>query len=96
MPKLAAFPKAFMDALCLDGSMTLVRWVEMAAGLDIDGLEFYAGFLDLQNPNGWSLYRRIEKRMGWWSRCSAAHRISATRIPSSEEDRLSRRSAGSI
>jgi sugar phosphate isomerase/epimerase len=44
-PKLAAFPKCFMDQLCIDHSMTLVEWIELAAALGVDGLEFYSGFL---------------------------------------------------
>ena len=28
MPKLAAFPKAWMDPLCIDGSMTVREWIE--------------------------------------------------------------------
>jgi sugar phosphate isomerase/epimerase len=59
MPRLAAFPKAWMDGLCVDGSLTLEGWIEMAATLDLDGLEFYAGFLDLKEPSSWSRYRRI-------------------------------------
>lgn len=47
MPKLAAFPKAYMDALCVDGTMRLREWVELAATLEVDGLEFYSGFLEL-------------------------------------------------
>ena len=50
MPQLAAFPKAWMDALCVDGSMTIREWIELAATLKVDGLEFYAGFLELKNP----------------------------------------------
>jgi sugar phosphate isomerase/epimerase len=46
MPKLAAFPKAYLDPLCVDGSMTLAEWIELASTLDIDGLEFYAGMLE--------------------------------------------------
>ncbi|MEM9658372.1 MAG: sugar phosphate isomerase/epimerase family protein [Planctomycetota bacterium] len=53
MPKLAAFPKAWMDALCVDGSMSLAEWIDLAATLNVDGLEFYSGFLDLQDPAGW-------------------------------------------
>ena len=30
MPKLAAFPKAFMTQLCRTGEMTLADWVELA------------------------------------------------------------------
>ena len=46
MVKLAAFPKCFMDALCVDHSMTIFEWIEMASTLDVDGLEFYSGFVD--------------------------------------------------
>ena len=45
MPRLAAFPKAFMQALCKDGSMKLSQWIDLASALDIDGLAWYAGFL---------------------------------------------------
>ena len=46
MPKLAAFPKAWMDPLCIDGSMTLTEWINLSGKLDVDGLEFYSDFLD--------------------------------------------------
>ncbi|MGB6690000.1 MAG: sugar phosphate isomerase/epimerase family protein [Terracidiphilus sp.] len=46
MPKLAAFPKCYMDQLCVDRSMTLFEWIELAATLGVDGLEFYSGFLE--------------------------------------------------
>jgi sugar phosphate isomerase/epimerase len=50
MPHLAVFPKAYMDQLCVTGTMTIGRWIEMASALDIDGLEFYSGFLELEHP----------------------------------------------
>jgi sugar phosphate isomerase/epimerase len=43
--KLAAFPKCFMDQLCVDHSMSIFEWIEMASTLDVDGLEFYSGFV---------------------------------------------------
>src|SRR5262245_41358868 len=46
MVKLAVFPKCFMDALCVDHSMTIFEWIEMASTLGVDGLEFYSGFVD--------------------------------------------------
>ena len=58
MPKLAAFPKAYMDPLVIDGSMKLGEWIDLAATLDIDGLEMYAGMLDLQTRDGWIAARR--------------------------------------
>ena len=58
MPKLAVFPKAWMDPLCVDGSMSLDEWIDLAATLPVDGLEFYAGFLDLRDETRWPEYRR--------------------------------------
>jgi sugar phosphate isomerase/epimerase len=57
MPKLAAFPKAFMQALCKDGTMKVKEWIDLAAKLDIDGLEWYAGFLEMSDKNNWPLFR---------------------------------------
>jgi sugar phosphate isomerase/epimerase len=44
-PRLAAFPKCFINELCVDRTMTLFDWIEMAATLGVAGLEFYSGFL---------------------------------------------------
>ena len=49
-PKLAAFPKCYMDQLCVDRTMTLFEWIELAATLGVDGLEFYSGFLEDDEP----------------------------------------------
>ncbi len=59
MPRLAAFPKAFMDALCVNGTMTLREWIEIGAELQLDGLEFYVRFLELQQPGGPEAARRM-------------------------------------
>ena len=45
-PKLAAFPKCFMDELCVHKTMTVFDWIELASTLGVDGLEFYSGFLE--------------------------------------------------
>ena len=45
-PKLAAFPKCFMDELCIHHTMTLAQWIDLAATLGVDGLEFGSAFLD--------------------------------------------------
>jgi sugar phosphate isomerase/epimerase len=34
-----------MDELCVHHSMTLPEWIELASTLEVDGLEFYSGFL---------------------------------------------------
>lgn len=63
MPKLAAFPKAFMQALCKDGSLSLNTWIDLACELNIDGLEWYAGFLEMQDRKNWAGFRsRVEDK----------------------------------
>ncbi len=64
MPKIAAFPKAFLDELCVTGEMTLRRWIEMAATLGVPGLEFYSGFLGLKDPSGRNEARRVAEDHG--------------------------------
>ncbi|HXB28662.1 MAG TPA: sugar phosphate isomerase/epimerase family protein [Puia sp.] len=59
MPELAAFPKAFMQALCKDGTMKISEWIELASKLDIDGLEWYAGFLEMSDEKNWPVFRRM-------------------------------------
>jgi len=34
-----------MDELCVHGTMTVFDWIELAATLGVEGLEFYSGFL---------------------------------------------------
>ena len=63
MPRLAAFPKAYIKPLCVDGSMRLSEWIEMACPLDIDGLEWYAGFLEMKSEKNWIVFRHeVEER----------------------------------
>jgi sugar phosphate isomerase/epimerase len=64
MPKLAAFPKAYMRPLCREGTMTLREWVELAAPLGLDGLEYYSGFLELADPARWPDARRTVESRG--------------------------------
>ena len=58
MPKLAAFPKAYMQALCKDGTMKVSEWISLAVRLDIDGLEWYAGFLEMAEEKNWPEFKR--------------------------------------
>jgi len=64
MPKLAAFPKAYMQALCKDGSMKVEEWIRLAAKLDIDGLEWYAGFLEMEDQTNWPKFRKMVEDTG--------------------------------
>ena len=63
MPKLAAFPKAYMNALCKDGTMKIAEWIELAGTLGVDGVEWYAGFLEMNDASRWPDFRRqVEDR----------------------------------
>ncbi len=44
-PRLAAFPKCYMDELCVHRTMLLAEWIDLASTLGVDGLEFYVGFV---------------------------------------------------
>jgi sugar phosphate isomerase/epimerase len=61
---LAAFPKCFLDALCVERTMTSAQWIDLAADhLPVDGLEMYAGFLPMDDPAALrSLHRHAEGR----------------------------------
>ena len=87
MPKLAAFPKAYMDQLCVDGTMTLREWIDLAATLDIDGLEFYTGLLDLQDRTRWAEARKATEDHGMTIPMLCAHPISRIPIRSSAQTR---------
>jgi len=50
MPKLSAFPKCYMDDLCVTKTMTLCAWIELAASLEVDGVEMYPGFFESFEP----------------------------------------------
>jgi len=58
MPQLAVFPKAFMQALCKDGTMKVCEWIDLAATLKVDGLEWYAGFLEMSEERNWPVFRK--------------------------------------
>jgi sugar phosphate isomerase/epimerase len=64
MPKLAAFPKAFMQALCKDGTMKASEWIELASKLDIDGLEWYSGMIEMNDAENWPRFRKEVEAKG--------------------------------
>src|SRR5688572_30909473 len=57
-PKLAAFPKAYMDPLTLSGEMKLSQWFDICAELKVDGTELYSGFLELKDSKQWPAVRK--------------------------------------
>ncbi|MCH2060313.1 MAG: sugar phosphate isomerase/epimerase [Verrucomicrobiales bacterium] len=64
MPRLAAFPKAYMHELCRNGQMTVLEWLDVAAGLEIEGVEWYAGFLENADKGNWVKFRRCARDRG--------------------------------
>ena len=63
MPKLAAFPKLYMQQLCKDGTYSLAEWIDAASELPVDGLEWYAGFLEMQDRANWEpLRQKVEAK----------------------------------
>jgi len=64
MPQLAVFPKAYMQALCIDGDMSLSEWIQLASTLDVAGLEWYAGFLEMRDPSRWLDFRKEVEQNG--------------------------------
>ena len=63
MPKLAAFPKGFIKQL-VSGEMSIYEWIDLAAELKIDGLEFYNDFADVKDPANWPKIRRAVESTG--------------------------------
>lgn len=63
-PSIAVFPKAYMQALCKDGNMTLHEWIDLAATLNVDGLEWYAGFIEMREEKNWPIYRNKVESYG--------------------------------
>lgn len=49
-PRVAAFPKCYMDELCITRSMSLFDWIAQAATLGVAGLEMYPGFFASFDP----------------------------------------------
>ena len=50
-----------MHALCKDGTMKLAEWIDLAGNLNVDGLEWYAGFMEMTDKTNWAVFRsRVE------------------------------------
>src|SRR3954447_1670573 len=63
MPRLAAFPKGFLQALA-EGRMSVFEWIELAGGLDVDGVELYPGFLEAFDSRHLARVRAAAERRG--------------------------------
>ncbi len=47
-----------MQELCKTGTMSVSEWIELAVQLDVDGLEWYAGFLEMKDRKNWKRFRK--------------------------------------
>jgi len=63
-PRLAAFPKAHLRGLCVDGTIRLAEWIDEAAALGVDGVEWYAGFLEMADRRAWPRLRAMVEARG--------------------------------
>jgi sugar phosphate isomerase/epimerase len=55
---LAAFPKCFLDAMCVSREMSVDQWIDMSLQFDVDGLEFYWHFTPWNDPDRLEVIRR--------------------------------------
>ena len=82
MPRLAAFPKAYMDALCVDGTMTLREWIELGARRSTRR----PGVLHrlsraAEAGRSWASFGASRPITDWRFRCSAARPTSRIPMP---------------
>lgn len=64
MPKIAAFPKGWIHQLVAPNQMSIYEWIEMSRELEIEGLEMYSDFADLQDPTQWKKIRSAVENAG--------------------------------
>lgn len=61
---LAAFPKCYLDQLCVTREMRVEDWIKLSSELDVDGLEFYSGFTPMEQPSKLERIRRLVEDQG--------------------------------
>ena len=54
---LAAFPKCYLDLMGEPGAMSVDEWIDLSIQIDVDGLEFYWGFIDKADSREWERWR---------------------------------------
>ncbi len=47
-----------MQELCKDGTMQVSEWIDLAGKLNVQGLEWYAGFLEMADKSNWNRFRK--------------------------------------
>jgi sugar phosphate isomerase/epimerase len=63
VPRLAAFPKGFFDAI-VGGRMSVFEWIGLAGDLDVDGVELYPLFLEATDGTYLARVRAAAERHG--------------------------------
>jgi len=53
-----------MNALCVDGSMSVNEWVSIAESLDVEGVEWYAGFIENKERTNWAKFKVLAHDKG--------------------------------
>lgn len=61
---IAAFPKCFLDAMCVQRTMSVDDWIDLSRDFDIDGLEFYWHFTPWRDPAEMERIRRRVEDQG--------------------------------
>ncbi len=44
--------------------MKVAEWIDLATSLEVDGLEWYAGFLEMADKSNWELFRKKVEEQG--------------------------------
>jgi sugar phosphate isomerase/epimerase len=63
--RIAAFPKCYMDELCVTRTMSLFDWIEAASSLGVDGLEMYPEFFAFLDPKYLTEVRAAMEKYGF-------------------------------
>ena len=53
-----------MQDLCKTGAMKVTEWIDLATSLQVDGLEWYAGFLEMADSSNWKVFRKRVEDLG--------------------------------
>ena len=44
--------------------MKVAEWIDLATSLQVDGLEWYAGFLEMADRSNWEVFRKSVEESG--------------------------------
>lgn len=82
---LAAFPKCYLDLMDDPEAMSVDQWIDLSSEIDVDGLEFYWGFVDKADSREWERWRVKVEAQG---RCVPMLCYSSDFTKPEAEDRL--------